>query len=236
MPKVGSAVRYFSSGNKKTTRIRKVIHVLDLAVVMMETNLVKRWPRKAVDERLHHLMVMTTSPSSRLVSPVFSSSNHRAIRPEDSTRGSSGKPRHRSQSGPYHFTSMNPPPPPMRDLPPFKILSDEETAEILEKMVALSSLSGRKAILGWSRQNAQSRIACKSRGQKANTFGLLHYSLYPTSSFRKMNLTLSMLKSDRPRERLSIDIDEDDEEEFTHEKKTALFTSLRLCLPNIDAP
>jgi hypothetical protein len=152
MPKVGAGVRYTSSSKKEDDPNANDDPSAGSSRDHDANRFGQETARKAVDERLHHLMVVTTSPTSQPLSPVSISSNQRTIRPDDSFRDMTKKPRHKSQIGTSHFASLNPPPPPMRGLPPFKVLSDEETAQILEKMVALSSLSGRKVTFGWSRQ------------------------------------------------------------------------------------
>ncbi|PVF93210.1 hypothetical protein CPB86DRAFT_877317 [Serendipita vermifera] len=230
MPKVGSGVRYVSSGNKEDDPNTEGDSRAGSSRDHDGNRFGQETARRAVDQRLHHLMVVTTSPSSRPVSPVSSSSNQHTIRPEDPTRGSSEKSRHKSQSGPYHFTSMNPPPPPMRGLPPFKILSDEETAEILEKMVALSSLSGRKVTLGWSRQNTKSRVAGKSRGKRGKYIRLVTLPAVPDVQLQEdesdpVNAEKRLAKKGRL-PTILVDINEDDEEESTHEKKTAFIPSV----------
>jgi hypothetical protein len=78
-----------------------------------------------------------------IVNPLRTSQHHPAKRKLAKRKGTR-IPRHQ-------YTTLNPPPPPTKGLPPFKVLSNEDMLDLMGDVNVL--MEGRKVVFGWQKKD-----------------------------------------------------------------------------------
>jgi hypothetical protein len=86
----------------------------------------------------------STRSSNTVVLDPFRTSQHHPAKRKPTKRKATFATRHQ-------YTTLNPPPPPTKGLPPFKVLSDEDMLDLMGDVNVL--MEGRKVDFGWQKKD-----------------------------------------------------------------------------------